>query len=78
MRLPSNKRGPPEVSGHKSEGAPVCRITNFTSHAQLNRHRIRRDLDLNRVLSREYDEGGKRKEIKSIYCCSVTQSCPTL
>ena len=78
MRLPSSKRGPPEVSGHKLEGAPVCRITNFTSHAQLNRHRIRRDLDLNRILSREYEEGRKRKEIKSIYCCSVTQTCPTL
>ena len=73
MRLPSSKRGPLEL-----EGAAVSRITSFTSHAQLNRHRISRDLDWNRVLPRQYDEGRKRKGIKSIYCCLVTQSCPTL
>ena len=78
MRLPSSKRGPLEVSGHKLEGAPVSRITSFTSHAQLNRHRISTDLDWNTVLPREYDEGKKRKGIKNTYCCSVTQSCPTL
>ena len=78
MRLPSSKRGPLEVSGHKLEGAPVSRITSFTSHAQLSRHRISTDLDWNTVLPREYDEGKKRKGIKNTYCCSVTQSCPTL
>ena len=67
MRLPGSNRDPLEVSGHKLERAPVSIIMSFPSHAQLNRHRISGDLDLNRVLSREYDEGRKRKEIKSRY-----------
>lgn len=41
----------------------------------MNKHRISRESDLNRVLSREYDEGRKRKEINSI-CKGVIEFGP--